>query len=412
MPSITDFLTQVAQGVTHPKGNMADFQHASNLYVDDVYALTPKNSWIYYVSFNINRAAISEVMWAEQRRDAEAGMLVKSADLPKFAIDTEVMNQYNKKTVVQKKINYQPISMSFHDDMSNVTNSLWVNYFRYYYRDTWWGTQVGGLTANPTRPLGYQNTKYETDNIEGGKGTDQRQGIHGAYGLNNNQSVPFFNSITIYQLNQKRFTSYSIINPLIQSWEHDQLDQNQTKMATNRMTLQYETVFYGEGAVFKDINPPGFATFHYDRAPSPLSIFGGGTASLFGPGGLVQGTQDIFGATNNLLSGGTAANPLAAVGIFSAGTNLVRNARNITSAGLKQEGQSLLNSALKGAVSSGGGIGGMLGGGLGSLSKSLGFGPRTGTMLVGTNFNPNWVEATPSDVAKSGTESAPPTGKP
>jgi len=412
MPSITDFLTQVAQGVTHPKGNMADFQHASNLYVDDVYALTPKNSWIYYVSFNINRDAISEVMWSEQRRDAEAGMLVKSADLPKFNIDTEVINQYNKKTLIQKKINYQPVSMSFHDDMSNVTNSLWVNYFRYYYRDTWWGTQVGGLTANPVKPLGYQNTKYQTDNIEGGKGTDARQGIHGAYGLNNNQSVPFFNSITIYQMNQKRFTSYSFINPLIQSWEHDQLDQTQTKTASSRMTFQYETIFYGEGAVFKDVNPPGFATFHYDRAPSPLSIFGGGTASVFGPGGLVQGTQDIFGATNTLLSGGAAFNPLAAVSIFSAGTNLVNNARNITSAGLKQEGQSLVNSALKGAVSSGGGIAGMLGGGLGSLSKSLGFGPRTGTMLVGTNFNPSWVEATPSDVAKSGSESTPPTGKP
>ena len=411
MPSITDFLTSVARGITSPKGNMADFEHASNLYIDDVQALAPKNSWIYYVSFNINKAAISEVMWAEQRRDVEAGMLVKSVDLPRFQIDTEVMNQYNRKTVVQKKINYQPISFAFHDDMSNVTNSLWVNYFRYYYRDTWWGSQVGGLTANPSRPLGYKNTKYETDNIEGGKGTDQRQGIHGAYGLNNNQSVPFFNSITIYQLNQKRFTSYSIINPLIQSWSHDQLDQSQTKMASNNMTVAYETVFYGEGKVFKDVNPPGFATFHYDRAPSPLSIFGGGTASLTGPGGLIQGTQDLFGASNQLLSGGSAFNPLAAVSVFSAGSNLVKNARSITTAGLKQEGQTILNSALKGALSSGGGLGGMLNGGLGSISKALGFGPQKGSMLVGTNFNPQWVEATPSDVAQSGTEKGPNQGK-
>jgi hypothetical protein len=385
MPSIVDYLT----GFT-TQGQLHDYAHASRLYLDDTYALAPKNSWIFYVVFSINPAAISEVQWINQNREYEAGMLVKSADLPKFKIQTETINQYNRKTLIQQKITYEPVSLSFHDDMSNVTNSLWVNYFRYYYRDTWWGQSVktGSTLTAGQRPAAFQNNWKYSPEIEI-KDPLGRQGINGKFGLNNNQSVPFFNAITIYQLNQKRFTSYILVNPLIESWEHDQLDQTQgSKFAQSRCSIGYETVFYGEGRVARD-NPSGFATFHYDLTPSPLSIAGGGNSSLFGPGGIVQGAEDLFGSTERLLSGQSAGGVLGVAGIAIQGSNLIKNYQNITKASLQAEGQSILNSALKGALAgSGGGLSGLVGGGLGSLSKSLGFGPGVGTMLVGTNFNP------------------------
>jgi hypothetical protein len=374
------------------------------LYLDDTYALAPKNSWIFYVVFSINPMAISEVQWINQNRDYEAGMLVKSCDLPKFKIATETINQYNRKTLVQQKITYEPISISFHDDMSNVTNSLWVNYFRYYYRDTWWGQSVrtgSSLTAGQ-RPAAFQNNWKYSPEI-GIKDPLGRGGINGKFGLNNNQSVPFFNAITIYQLNAKRFTSYVLVNPLLESWEHDQLDQNQgSKFAQSRCSVGYESVFYGEGRVARD-NPQGFATFHYDLSPSPLSLAGGGNNSLFGPGGIVQGAEDLFGATNKLLSGQSAGGGiLGAVGIGIQGSNLIKNYKNITKASLQAEGQSILNSAIKGALTSNaGGLSGLIGGGLGSLGKSLGFGPQVGTMLVGSNFKPTQTIGTAGVVGSS-----------
>jgi hypothetical protein len=221
------------------------------------------------------------------------------------------------------------------------------------------------------------------------------------YGLNNNQSRPFFNAITIYQLNQKRFTSYVIVNPLITSWEHDQLDNSQVnKFASNKMTVAYETVFYGEGKVRRDA-PTGFATFHYDQTPSPLSIAGGGTNTIFGPGGVVSGINDIFGEQDGLLSRGLSGNPLNLLGAGIAGSNLLRNAKNITRDSLRAEGQSILNSALQGALGGFGAGTGFLNGGLGALSSSLGFGPKTGTLLVGSNFIPNRANASPGDVVGS-----------
>ena len=392
MPSIVDFLTEFTN-----QGQMHDYAHASRLYLDDTYALAPKNSWIFYVVFSINPAAISEVQWINQNREYEAGMLVKSCDLPKFKIATETINQYNRKTLVQQKISYDPVSISFHDDMSNVTNSLWVNYFRYYYRDTWWGQSVrtGSTLTAGQRPAAFQNNWKYSPEI-GIKDPLGRGGINGKFGLNNNQSVPFFNAITIYQLNAKRFTSYILVNPLLESWEHDQLDQTQgSKFAQSRCTVGYETVFYGEGRVARD-NPQGFATFHYDLTPSPLSIAGGGNNSLFGPGGIVQGAEDLFGSTDRLLSGQSAGGGiLGAAGIAIQGSNLIRNYRNVTKASLQAEGQSILNSAIKGALTSPqGGLSGLIGGGLGSLGKSLGFGPQVGTMLVGSNFQPTQTVGT------------------
>jgi hypothetical protein len=407
MPSIVDYLS----GYTN-QGTMHDYQHASRLYLDDTFALAPKTSWIYYVVFSINPAAISEVQWNEQKRGYEAGMLVKAVDLPKFKIQVETLNQYNRKTLIQQKITYEPINLTFHDDMSNVTNSLWVNYFRYYYRDTWHGQTVrtsNQLGANDRVRADYGNTKYST-----GPTTalpDGRPGGAGKFGLNNNQSVPFFNAVTLYQLNAKRFTSYILVNPLIQNWEHDQLDQSQgSKFAQSKCTLGYETVFYGEGRVARD-NPTGFATFHYDLTPSPLSIAGGGNSTLFGPGGLLQGTQDLFGTTDKLLSGNSISSLGSLLTVGIQGSNLARNYKNITSASLKAEGQSILNSAIKGAIAGGGPgsgiLGGIIGGGLGSLGKSLGFGPQVGTLLDGAQFVPNKTEAVAGAVGEPSPTSGP-----
>ena len=59
------------------------------------------------------------------------------------------------------------------------------------------------------------------------------------------------------------------------------------------MQILYETVIYKSGIVNKN-NVPGFATIHYDNSPSPLTVLGGGTNSIFGPGGVVDGVGSVI----------------------------------------------------------------------------------------------------------------------
>ena len=64
------------------------------------------------------------------------------------------------------------------------------------------------------------------------------------------------------------------------------------------MQIFYETVLYKSGIVNVN-NVPGFATINYDKEPSPLTVLGGGTNSIFGPGGVVDGIGSVIKNVND-----------------------------------------------------------------------------------------------------------------
>ncbi len=108
------------------------------------------------------------------------------------------------------------------------------------------------------------------------------------------------------------------------------------------MSLVYEGVVYGVGAVKQGI-PTGFGTEYYDKVPSPLSLLGGGTASLFGQGGVLGGVSDILGDLSNP---DTFTNPGALFGTLVKGANTFKNAKELTRPGLQREGFSIAKSAI------------------------------------------------------------------
>lgn len=320
MSAFTNFLGNVFTSGT----NVKDYSHASRLYVEDYFKLAPKAGFLYYVVFNINRNNNPIIQQFIQKSGPELGLLVKTADLPKFRMATETMNQYNKKTIVQSKIDYQPINFTFHDDHNNTTTGLWKAYYNYYFVD---GLNVRGTDI----PLSYSNVKNGTKWNKPGATVSETTN----YGLNNGQKDPFFTSIEIYQLNRHQFTSFILVNPIITDWSHDQVDQSQSKMLENKMSIQYESVLYGTGFVKLDA-PSGFAKIHYDTVPGPLSIFGGGNSSILGAGGIIPGINELFGGAGD-------TSPLGLLKTIKGATNLIGNAKNITKSSLLQEGYGILN---------------------------------------------------------------------
>ena len=354
--AFVNFLKAVADG----SGDFRDYQHASRLYVDNTYELAPKPGWIYYVVLNVS-PFLSFVIQDAQLRDefnfwydrykGVVGLLAKMVDQPKFSIETEIMNQYNRKVVVQKKINYSTLGITFHDDMANVVTNLWKAYYTYYFADSIDVLRQGSLSIKTGK---YQDNKYDPFVEE----------LSFKYGLNNDQSIPFFSSIDVYQLYQKRFTKFKIVNPIIKEWSHDPLDQSVgNKMLGARMSIDYETIIYDTSPTnYVTEDNPGFNNSHYDRQPSPLTIGGRGTTSILGPGGLVAGARDIFGTLTN-----PGAGPLDFINAALQANNWVRNARNVSKEGLKEEGVSVFNSVLSGINSNGE----IVSGGLNGLNQAL-----------------------------------------
>jgi len=332
MADISKFLNNLASGALNPKGNLADFQHGARLYVDDNFKFAPKQKFLYHVAFNINPQASAIIPQLTQKHSNTINMLVKSVDLPKFDITTEVKHAYNRKRVLQKRIDYSPCNVTFHDDNYGLTTAMWEAYYRYYYKDGNYASvdQAG----NPEQTA----TAYNRGNIYG---TDAQNKFR--YGFDNDSYSPFFNSIIVYQMSRKRYTAYTLVNPIIQSWQHDTMDQSVSDPVQSTMSIQFETVWYSRGPVSKGSAPKGFATEHYDQTPSPLTLAGGGTSSLFGVGGVASGTADVF---DDITSGRAFSSPGALLGTVLKAGNIAKNVKSLSKDGLRQEGFQILKGAL------------------------------------------------------------------
>ena len=304
MPKINDFL----QGFQDGLPGMKDFRHASRLYLDDNYKLMPKQKFLFYVRFFTDESLFFDR--ANYNERIELNMLVKSCDLPRYGMNMEEKIQYNKKMYAATRIQYDPINIVFHDDHADTVNAFWKKYYEYYIADS--VSMTNDTTISDTKD-DYYNSNRRTNK----------------YGMDTpvQRKKPYLQRIEIFVLHKQRFTSMTLVNPMIGSFNHDNLDQaDGTGIMQNTMQIVYESVLYKSGIINKN-NVPGFASIHYDHEPSPLTVLGGGTNSIFGPGGVVDGVGSVI---RNVQSGNI-------LGAILSATNTYNNAKKIKKKDVKEE---------------------------------------------------------------------------
>ena len=325
MPSINDYL----QGFQDNLPGMKDFRHASRLYVDDTYKLMPKQKFLFHVVFQLNNNLHLDKFSNQEMY--ELNMLVKRCDLPRYGMNIEEKIQYNKKMYAATRIQYDPINITFHDDHADTVNAFWKKYYEYHIADS-----VGITNDNMINQM--KDDYY--DSI-GDRPINK-------YGMDvpMKRKKPFLKQIDIFVLHKQRFTSMSLINPTIGSFNHDSVDQaDGTGIMENVMQIFYETVIYGSGVVNRQ-DIPGFATVRYDKSPSPLTILGGGTNSIFGPGGVIDG---IGSTIRNVQSGNI-------LGAILSASNTYRNAKKIKKKDVKAELKGLAKKGIQEVAKSAGTI--------------------------------------------------------
>jgi hypothetical protein len=298
---------------------LKDYKHASLLFVGDQYRLVPKTGFLFHVFIDVNSNVYSSDP-ANPNSIREIGLMAKTADLPRFSAETKTYNAYNRANIVQSKIKYDPINIAFHDDSSNVVRTFWINYYKHYYRDGDYGLTQYSLPH-----------KYNGSRIT-------------EFGYTPRSATPYLRSIRIYSLHQKRFSEYTLINPIIKNFRHgSHNNQNDSDLMQHEMTIEYESVLYNAGRTSKG-TPAGFAELHYDTMPSPLTSAGGGPKSIFGPGGLFDTGKDVIDDWQNENYG---------LSIFKAARG-IQNARsmNLKNAAVS-EISGAFNSALRQTVSTG-----------------------------------------------------------
>lgn len=330
-----NFGQNLVNGLVKPKGLMANWQHATRIFVDNTYRLAPRQKFLYYALFEINPRAHNAAAFTAKHAQ-EVGLLCKTAELPKFTFDTAVKNQYNRKKLVYKQITYDPVNLTMHDDNSGIISSLWAIYYGAYIQD---------------RKL--PESAY--------KATHLRRGSVGAldsfrYGLDNDKTEDMFLSISLFTMSRSRFTGYTLVNPRITNWSHGQVDYSSNDNIETSMTLQYEAVKYTSGNVTRG-TPKGFATLHYDTAPSPLTVAGGGVANLFGGGGVLDGIEQIAGDIAGI-AGGSIDGPQGFLSTAVKSINTYNNFKGLSKDSILREAGNILNSpaGISGIVNTVGGI--------------------------------------------------------
>ena len=263
---------------------LRDYTHAAKTFIPNKFSNAPKVKFLFHTYFNINSDA-----WTPPAGvgSSNYGVLVKSVKLPSFRFETDTLNQYNRKRIIQSKIKYEPVDITFHDDNASQITAMWNAYYQYYYADSW--NPELGSKAKKT----YNRRNIYDPSLSG----DMQYGYRGDSFTGNQERPSFFKDITIYGLWNQQYIAYTFINPIITNWSGDTYayDQPEGTMQHN-MTIDYETVTHNSGEFDLEKDGPkgidavtGFGQeAYYDYTDSPNEDLGfnntlGGFSKIFDP---------------------------------------------------------------------------------------------------------------------------------
>jgi hypothetical protein len=144
---------------------------------------------------------------------------VSSVTAPSYSVDSQIMNQYNKKRVIQTKLNYDPVTVVFYDTYDNEWYTMMRDYLKFHYN-----------SGNGLDPV-----------VEGSFTTDEY--FETAMGFTPNANRYFFNRMVIVQNGYREQSRETIlINPQITNIQGDTLDYSASNPTMYTVTFQPESV--------------------------------------------------------------------------------------------------------------------------------------------------------------------------
>jgi hypothetical protein len=253
---------------------------------DDSWTKIPKPGFLYYIRFVRSNAGLTSNDWAKG-----VGIIAKRIDRPKITFETETLNQYNRKRVIQKRMEYEAISMTFHDTVDNKVLHMFEDYQRFYYGD----------------PRQSDATDWSWDIMA----ASMNQGSANAWGYipptGNADNVYFFSHIELYIMYGGTYSLWHIINPKVKSFSPSDMEYSSSEGAEITMTWEYEGVVYkGNNMSLSDqdglLTEMGLSASSFYEPRTSSGSGGAGNASTYSG----QGAEPVYG-TSQLSSVGTVA---------------------------------------------------------------------------------------------------------
>ena len=207
---------------------MADFSIDSISFAESIFG-TNTNNWV-----NISHPKFlffAKFITTDNTDTRPVTVAIKSVDRPKFSFQTQHLNQYNKRRIVQTHLEHGEIRMVIHDIVDHRIHDFFQKYWEYYF----YQGQYSHDASNKSK-WAYD---ISLNDFKGPMG----------YKVQTNGNDAFLDSIQIYSLYGGKYNRWDLVNPKIKDYSPDGYDHH-AMVETNEISL---TIDY-EGVLFSKVN--------------------------------------------------------------------------------------------------------------------------------------------------------------
>lgn len=234
MPSIGDRILDIFGQGNNRKFYMRDFKNAQRFQpgVDPV-----RHKFQGYVNFILNRDLFASLYGnpsGENEFRTTISSLVRTAQMPGVQFQTETLNQYNRKKIVNTGVQYDPVSMTVYDTVGNEWLTLLMKYFAYHYMNPRNKNAPDSRDVEGPVPRsgGYEmiQSAFKSDTFNSNKA-----------GYNTNITANFFERIDYVLYHGNRGVQYSIINPVLTGFKASDIDYGDSGFKDFELNFAYES---------------------------------------------------------------------------------------------------------------------------------------------------------------------------
>ena len=231
---MSDFFKNIWSALGDREFYLKDFRNA---YHYNPTQDPPRQQFGGYVSFVPDRDLFTVPFFDDVNSEelrTRMSSLVRNADLPQVQFRTETMNEYNKKKIVNTGVEYQPVTITVADTVSNAWLTIIMKYFAYHYMNPRNKAVSGDRDVN-SQVIGQGGADFISSQYGAGGPFDSNK-----YGYNPNLNPNFFERIDYVLYHAQKGVQYSLLNPTMTGFTHNALDYSSNELMEFTMTFEYE----------------------------------------------------------------------------------------------------------------------------------------------------------------------------
>jgi hypothetical protein len=246
----------------------------------------PRPRFLFFVNFQPEggqRPGQLSLSNALNNIDTGISFLAKTAERPRVRFATETLNQYNKKRVIQKQLEYQPVRISFYDTADDRIIKTFINYFRWYYGDPRvtntapWRNDSAESVFEPLNSFGELADSdvwpgYNPPTVASPTPTTSITDLLG--------QGRYFGSIDVITFGGNTLTGYRLVNPVMTEFSPDEMDASSNEVTTVSMTFEYEAVIWPEEFAPQTSLAPIAGTSGPNRGNQLTALIGNGEDAM------------------------------------------------------------------------------------------------------------------------------------